>query len=208
MNRSHKVRATGQQLAREKEAIPMPRYPYKPLPRQYIRILELHPGPRDAPLVCNIVTQQIDSNPYDALSYVWGDLTLVVVVKCIDETDEGELGIGNGLAKALIAFRLPKQTRCIWIDALCLYLDRYRTKCRRNLRFRLLFSEGFRFTHLGYSDREIYPYIAFYLHLVMPPSRRLTCSLSRSMYPCFEPQAKFTEGCVQCCKLSGSPFLI
>ena len=24
-----------------------------------------------------------------------------------------------------------------------------------------LFSEGFRFTHLGWSDREIYPYIAF-----------------------------------------------
>ncbi|KAE9376013.1 HET domain protein [Stipitochalara longipes BDJ] len=98
----------------------MPRYPYKSLAPQYIRILELHPGPIDAPLVCNILTQQIDGNPYDALSYVWGDPTPVALVKCIDEADEGELGIGHGLAQALIAFRLPKHTRCIWIDALCI----------------------------------------------------------------------------------------
>ena len=32
---------------------------------------------------------------------------------------------------------------------ICLYLDRYRTKCRGNFRFGPLSSEGFRFTHLG-----------------------------------------------------------
>lgn len=33
----------------------------------------------------------------------------------------------------------------LWIDALCIYLDRYRMKDCRNLRFGPLFSEGFRF---------------------------------------------------------------
>jgi len=33
----------------------------------------------------------------------------------------------------------------LWIDSLCLYLDRYRTKYHRNLRFGPLFSNEFRF---------------------------------------------------------------
>jgi hypothetical protein len=32
-----------------------------------------------------------------------------------------------------------------WFDTLCLYVDRYRTKCRGNLRIGPLFSEEFRF---------------------------------------------------------------
>lgn len=98
----------------------LPHYPYKPLPPQCIRILELHPGPSEEPFVCNIVTQHIGGKPYEALSYVWGDPTPVALVKCIDDSNEGELGIGNGLAEALTAFRLADQMRCIWIDALCI----------------------------------------------------------------------------------------
>lgn len=50
-----------------------PRYTYTSLPSQYIRVLELHPGLSDAPLECDVVVQQIDGKPYEALSYVWGD---------------------------------------------------------------------------------------------------------------------------------------
>jgi hypothetical protein len=65
------------------------------------------------------------------------------------------------------------KSRLPLVDALCLYLDRHRTKYRGNLRLGPLFSEGFRFalTHR---------------FLSIPPSRRLACSLSRSTYPCFE----------------------
>jgi len=66
------------------------------------------------------VTQHIGGKPYEALSYVWGDPTPAALVKCVDEANEGELSIGKGLTKALIAFRLTDQTRCIWIDALCI----------------------------------------------------------------------------------------
>jgi hypothetical protein len=98
----------------------LPYYAYQPLPPQCIRILDLHPGPPDAPLVCDIVIQHIGGKPYDAQSYVWGDPTPVAFVKCVDEANEGKLGVGAGLAKALIAFRLADQTRRIWVDALCI----------------------------------------------------------------------------------------
>ena len=39
--------------------------------------------------------------------------------------------------------------RYLWIDALCLYVSRYRTKYRRNLRLGPLFSKGLRFYALG-----------------------------------------------------------
>ncbi len=98
----------------------LPYYSYTPLSPQCIRVLELHPGLSDAPLVCNMVTQQIDGKPYEALSYVWGDPAPAALVKCVDPANEGELGIGKGLAKALAAFRLTEQTRRIWVDALCI----------------------------------------------------------------------------------------
>lgn len=98
----------------------LPYYPYKPLAPQCIRILDLHPGPSDAPFVCDIAVQHIAGKPYEAISYVWGDPTPVAFVHCLDETSEGILGVGEGLVKALIAFRLTDQTRRIWVDALCI----------------------------------------------------------------------------------------
>ena len=41
--------------------------------------------------------------------------------------------------------RVVTGSRFFWNDAICFYLDRYRTKFRGNLRLRPLFSEGFRF---------------------------------------------------------------
>lgn len=93
---------------------------YKALPSQYIRILELHPGPSDAPLICNLEDQLIDEQPYEALSYVWGNSTHVAFVTCIEDGNEGRLGIGKALEIALIAFRLADKKRRIWIDALCI----------------------------------------------------------------------------------------
>jgi hypothetical protein len=66
------------------------------------------------------VVQHISGKAYGALSYVWGDPTRAAAVKCIDETNEGELGVGASLARALIAFRLTDQIRRIWVDALCI----------------------------------------------------------------------------------------
>lgn len=97
-------------------------YVYKPLTSHSIRILELHPGTVNEPLLCTILTQDINDadKPYEALSYVWGDPTPVALIRCIDEASEGELRIGKGLARALLAFRFIDQTRRLWVDALCI----------------------------------------------------------------------------------------
>jgi hypothetical protein len=95
-------------------------YPYKPLPPLCIRVLSLHPGQAGEPFVCDVIIQLIDSEPYEALSYVWGDPTPAIFVKCLDESDEGVLGIGASLATALNAFWYTDRARCIWVDALCI----------------------------------------------------------------------------------------
>jgi hypothetical protein len=66
------------------------------------------------------VVQHIGGKPYEALSYVWGDPTPVMFVKCVDKANAGALGVGASLAKALVVFRLTDRTRRIWVDALCI----------------------------------------------------------------------------------------
>lgn len=104
-------------------------YIYTALPAQSIRILELQPGgpAGNAPLECRIVVQHVAADhrqPYEALSYVWGDPTPTDSIRCYDGPSpgsgaaDGVLGIGANLAKALAAFRLADRPRRIWVDAL------------------------------------------------------------------------------------------
>lgn len=95
-------------------------YVYTALPPQCIRVLELHPGPSDTALACRVVVQQVADKPYEAISYVWGDPTPAATIKCIDNTPDGEIGVGANLAAALVVFRLPDRPRRIWVDALCI----------------------------------------------------------------------------------------
>lgn len=106
-----------------RSSCPDPSYNYQPLAPQTIRVLELHPGAPEAPLVGNITIQHIGARDYEALSYVWGDPAPVASIKCIDATNEGHLGVCRGLVSLLVAFRLPDQVRRVWIDALCINQD-------------------------------------------------------------------------------------
>ncbi|ORY70513.1 heterokaryon incompatibility protein, partial [Pseudomassariella vexata] len=104
------------------------RYTYSPLPPGCIRVLELHPwASTNAALRCRVIVQQIDEAPYEALSYVWGDKTPYADVHCHDGGIDDEKGendgvasIGANLAKALMAFRLPDESRRLWVDAVCI----------------------------------------------------------------------------------------
>jgi Heterokaryon incompatibility protein (HET) len=95
-------------------------YVYTALPPQCIRVLELHPGPSDTVLVCQVVVQQIADKSYEAISYVWGHPTPAATIKCLDNTHGGEIGVGANLAAALVIFRLRDRRRRIWVDALCI----------------------------------------------------------------------------------------
>jgi hypothetical protein len=122
------------------EARPL-RYPdiYHPLPPGFTRVLELEAGHFTDPIFGRLVVQAIDGEPYEAVSYVWGD-----VRKRHDITIDGvKLSIAANLHGALTAFRpLPhgpqsgssdgtkpgaspakmarRQVRRLWADAVCI----------------------------------------------------------------------------------------
>jgi Heterokaryon incompatibility protein (HET) len=68
---------------------------------------------------------------YEALSYTWGS----PVSKRREIRVNGSLvEVTLGLFQALQALWRPDEPRVLWIDTLCIYQDRYRSKCCRNLR--------------------------------------------------------------------------
>jgi hypothetical protein len=77
---------------------------------------------------------------YIVISYMWGSL---------EETEAITINgmpviIGKNLAAALDRLRSNPIYK-MWVDAVCIYVNRYRTKYRGNLRIGPLISEGFRF---------------------------------------------------------------
>jgi hypothetical protein len=75
---------------------------------------------------------------YEALSYCWGDNT---AFKTPIICNGARLEITRNLKSALQHLRDEENVRILWVDAICLYLDRYRTKYCGNLRLgpRVLF---------------------------------------------------------------------
>lgn len=98
-------------------------YQHEPLPtREHTRVLILGPGPNDdnmSPLVGSLRLLDLcdaDSEPFEAISYVWGPpaRTHVVLV------DGHPLPITASLRGALLQTRLPDRPRTIWADAICI----------------------------------------------------------------------------------------
>ncbi|KAI3318082.1 heterokaryon incompatibility protein-domain-containing protein [Xylariaceae sp. AK1471] len=112
-----------------------PRYPefYRPLPPGFTRVFELEAGKFSDPILGRLVPQAVDGDPYEAVSYVWGDTQ-----KRRDITIDGvTLSITENLYGALTAFRhrrlsgssdsldpgtglAQRQVRRLWVDAVCI----------------------------------------------------------------------------------------
>jgi uncharacterized membrane protein len=91
---------------------------------------------------CRLIHVSVDQNfSYEAVSYTWGaaDLTHEVVV------NNQHLRITKSAYDVLEGYRKAGNTAWIWIDSICIYLDRSRTKCCRNLRCVPQSSEEFGF---------------------------------------------------------------
>jgi hypothetical protein len=84
---------------------------------------------------------------YETLSYTWGDEKIKEMIF----VDEKEFLVGQNLWDALRVLKKRLDGQRHWIDAICLYLDRYRPKDLRNLRLGPLFSGRFRFVQVGSS---------------------------------------------------------
>jgi hypothetical protein len=116
-------------------------------PPQYFPLVELAPGARDEPVVIRLFIAELEHHlEYDAISYVWGNPEDTLPILCNGRSFK----ITANLNAAFIRVRYSNRPRILWADAVCIYQDRYRTKCCRNLRSKPLFCEGFGFTHLAY----------------------------------------------------------
>lgn len=85
---------------------------------------------------CTIRTVSLDGRPtFSALSYCWGDPkgTAPIIV------DYHVMSVIVNLEKSLRRLRCSAQREGIWIDAICLYIDRYERNYYRNLKFGPLF---------------------------------------------------------------------
>jgi len=123
---------------------------YTPIKPWQTRILCLQPGTFTDPLVARLVIADLiyaegvvlhetyENVHYSALSYFWG-----FPVRSHSMTINGyRFPIIATLFVALKRLRDPLNPTYLWIDAICMYPDRYRTKCCRNLRFEPQFGYG------------------------------------------------------------------
>ena len=109
-------------LINARKKVPIQPYQYSALDmdgqRLQIRLFELLPGAKNEPLRGRIRT--IDFGPeaeYDAVSYIWGDPTPRYPLM-VD--DNQVICIATNLRKALLGLRLPKLSRILWVDAICI----------------------------------------------------------------------------------------
>jgi hypothetical protein len=85
--------------------------------RRSIRVLELLPDKKGAPLRCNMREISLDEPPnYEAVSYVWGAPEFVKRIFCGAEV----MSITKSCSHALHHLRRTDRTRLLWIDACCI----------------------------------------------------------------------------------------
>ncbi|KAF5538142.1 heterokaryon incompatibility (het-6OR allele) [Fusarium napiforme] len=98
-------------------------YTYMPLSNNSesneIRLIKLHPGSGDDPLLAEILHASLDSDvvgKYEAVSYAWEDGHATNKL----ETPRGVILITPSLFHALHRFRLREESRMLWADAVCI----------------------------------------------------------------------------------------
>ena len=105
-------------------------YPYRSLPPDYIRLIQLLPGGDwSAPLSCQIESAQLsDQAEYEAVSYAWGKPVFdePIEVKLQEPTDNEfnqphcTIFVTNQLAQLLRRLRLTDAPRLLWVDGICI----------------------------------------------------------------------------------------
>jgi hypothetical protein len=97
-------------------------FKYAPLKGSEIRIVALHPGTGTDQISCVIQNVDLNLSPtYGALSYTWGDPMTTHDILLNDQP----LGVRENLHSAFMHLRNLDQVKPMWIDAICLYFDRY-----------------------------------------------------------------------------------
>ncbi|KAF2107901.1 heterokaryon incompatibility protein-domain-containing protein [Lophiotrema nucula] len=96
-----------------------PQIIYSPIPGpDYIRIIKLLPGQKTDGIKCKLVIMPVgdDTQPYEAISYVWGDPNDTAPIEC----NGSIVQVTRNLEDALRIFRYETRERTLWADAICI----------------------------------------------------------------------------------------
>ena len=95
------------------------RYKYTPLQgTDEIRLLHLKPASDTSSIRISITHVSIDQQPFEALSYTWGDPIKTIPIECNKAGDT--LPITLNCETALRRLRYNDRERTLWIDAICI----------------------------------------------------------------------------------------
>lgn len=90
---------------------------YQPLQENEVRLAQVEPGHALAPIVVNLVSTYLNSDSiYDAISYVWGDMSRLTPICCNGVSTNITLNLDWALRKV----RFADRPRLVWADALCI----------------------------------------------------------------------------------------
>ncbi|KAM0421434.1 hypothetical protein ACHAPT_010788 [Fusarium lateritium] len=86
------------------------------------RLISLQPGDHDEPLTLRLINTRLqEPQPYEAVSYVWGDASRKVLVRVIDKNgEEIMMGVTPNCCAALKRLRNKASPRILWIDSICI----------------------------------------------------------------------------------------
>jgi hypothetical protein len=103
-----------------------------------IRVLDILPGDKDSLIRCDRRVVSLSAGPrYEALSYVWGNLTDLVDI----ELSGRVFGVTRNLYIALCRLRLLSNVRTVWIDQLCIEQNDYEEKSTQVRLMRQIYSQ-------------------------------------------------------------------
>lgn len=87
------------------------------------RLLELQPGGYETPITARLITCSIGSIQYEAISYVWGDISQMEEIYVIVADDNDKLvkmHVTVNCHAALKRLRKEHGPRTLWIDSICI----------------------------------------------------------------------------------------
>jgi hypothetical protein len=122
----------------------------EPLQKRQIRLLQLHPGSGDDPIICSLTPRALegDTTPFEAVSYVWGSednprpITCNWVVPFMDDKGLGfacpyevtnNMTVTDNLYHLLLRIRHPEGMRTLWIDQICIDQDKNPEKLQEKM---------------------------------------------------------------------------
>ncbi|KAG4259336.1 hypothetical protein FPRO03_13012 [Fusarium proliferatum] len=89
------------------------------------RLVSLQPGRHNTPLTLRLLNTKLgEAQPYEAVSYVWGDVKDLVPVNVQGDIDTlTQAHISQSCHAALSSFRYSDSPRLLWIDSICIDQD-------------------------------------------------------------------------------------